>query len=178
MTEATKVLRACVQGEQILATREEHLDRADASAAAEKESISGSEIHAASQQFVVVEERHGGLRVMDMTKEQTKMSAEDEAEQDDHKEVGSIDVAVHDAFTAASPAVVTAQNWSGAVSSSGTSILRMWNPINSPTTVIRTHCVGVKQRRSILCLPFAQLHSLHLGGVLPYNCTDRPLFVL
>ena len=133
MTEATKVLRACVQGEQILATREEHLAEPDALAAAETESISGREIHAASQQLGAVEKGHGGdQRMVEMTEEQLN-SADDETERKYHKEVSRIDVAVHDAFNAASPAVVTAQNWSGAVSTSGTSVLLLWRFINSPS---------------------------------------------
>lgn len=126
MSESTKVLRAIVEGEKILAMRDRTSVLADVIPTIDAAFLSAREIYAASQRREIDEERQEErLAAEETAKElvgQMVDQAEKEAaqkEQPGHQRSSGAGLAVQDAFTAASPAMVTAQNWSGAVASSG-----------------------------------------------------------
>lgn len=132
MTESTKVFRAIVKGEQLLAMQDCTLVQAD-----DIPTMEAAFLLESQQREVGEGRQEEGLAPEETAKESVEQVVEQtkeevvQNEQVGHQRVSGVDLAVHDAFTAASPAVVTARNWSGALASSGT-FVNCFRPAYSP----------------------------------------------
>jgi hypothetical protein len=102
--------------------------------------LSAREIYAASQQDEMDKKKQEeGLAAEEVVQQVVEQTEEEAVEKDQgHQAIGGADLAVHDAFAAASSAMVTSQNSSGAVASSG-AFVNLFSP-DSFTKIVTMWC--------------------------------------